>query len=162
MSIICIISDTHENISRIRLAVEKIKEINPTLVIHCGDIVSPPVLDHFKDLPMRFVFGNNDGEREGLQKKCDLYGFGKIDDEIDIKIEDIDIKVYHGTSQKHLDYLIDSQEWDYVLHGHTHIVRDERIGNTRVINPGALFMAQRFTFGKLNLTNGELEIIELL
>ena len=30
---------------------------------------------------------------------------------------------------------------DYILHGHTHCKRDERIGRCRVINPGALHRA---------------------
>jgi predicted phosphodiesterase len=28
------------------------------------------------------------------------------------------------------------QRYDYLLHGHTHVRRDERAGRTRIINPG--------------------------
>ena len=37
-----------------------------------------------------------------------------------------------------LDKLIRSRRYKYVFHGHTHRQRDEKIGKTRVINPGAL------------------------
>jgi len=31
------------------------------------------------------------------------------------------------------------------LHGHTHAIRDERVGPTRVMNPGALHRAPQHT-----------------
>ena len=38
-----------------------------------------------------------------------------------------------------LDDLVGGGEFLYVCHGHTHCSRDERIGNVRVICPGALY-----------------------
>ena len=32
---------------------------------------------------------------------------------------------------------------DFLLHGHTHVPRDERIGATRVFNPGAVGRADK-------------------
>ena len=37
-----------------------------------------------------------------------------------------------------LNSLITDGTYDYVFHGHTHIQRNQIIGRTRVINPGAL------------------------
>jgi hypothetical protein len=79
-TIVGILSDTHEDIRMIRKAVRLLLERAPALVIHCGDIISPPVLEQFKGLPMRLVFGNNDGERSGLKKKCQELGFDEIHD----------------------------------------------------------------------------------
>ena len=50
---------------------------------------------------------------------------------------------------------------EYLLHGHTHEVRDERVGPTRVINPGALFRASRYTAAVLEPETDRLEILEL-
>ena len=159
---ICILSDTHENVKVLKPALDLIRERNPELVIHCGDIISPPLLEHFAGLPMRFVFGNNDGEREGLRRKCKELGFGEIDDVIEIDFKGSKILVYHGTNPHVLQSHIDAGQHDYIFTGHTHTPRDEQIGATRVINPGALFMAARYTFAALNIENGDLEFVEVL
>lgn len=158
---ICIISDTHENVKIVLPALEILKKYTPDLVVHCGDIISPPMLDHFKGLPMRFVFGNNDGERAGLKNKCRELGFGDIDDVIEINHNGKKILVYHGTNPRVLQAHIDAQSHDYIFTGHTHVPRDEIIGRTRVINPGAMFMAQRYTFAALDEESGKLELVEL-
>ena len=50
---------------------------------------------------------------------------------------------------------------DWLLHGHTHEPRDERIDGTRVINPGALQRASRYTVGLLDTGDDRLELLEL-
>jgi predicted phosphodiesterase len=45
---------------------------------------------------------------------------------------------------------LESQSFDYLLHGHTHVKRDERVGRTRVINPGALHRAREKTVAVLD------------
>ena len=161
MTKIGLISDTHENVRTIIKAVNLLKSLGPDLVIHSGDIISPPVLERFVGLPMRFVFGNNDGERAGLKKKCLELGFGEIDDELDFNVDGKSIHVYHGTSSKRLDQIIQTQQYDYVIHGHTHIPRNDVLGKTRVLNPGALFAAERHTIAVLTLPEGTFEIIDV-
>jgi putative phosphoesterase len=151
---LCILSDTHENLPVIRKAVALIRSFSPNLVIHCGDIISPPTLEEFKGLPMRFVLGNNDGEVAGLAKKCAELNFGEISDELELTYENRRFYVYHGTRENLIDEMAGSQLYDYVLHGHTHKMRDERLGRTRIINPGALFMPKpkgsRYTIATLD------------
>lgn len=161
MTKLCIISDTHENIPIIRRAVAIIKEIKPDLVVHCGDIISPPTLAEFAGLPMRFIFGNNDGEIEGLRSKSNELGFGEINNELELTIDDKRLYFYHGTKEYMIDEMAGSQLYDYVFHGHTHTSRDERIGRTRVINPGALYMALRYTFATLDIKEDKLEFQEI-
>jgi uncharacterized protein len=156
-----IISDTHENSSAIEVAVAMLKQAAPEIVIHCGDIISPPVLELFRGLPMRFVFGNNDGERAGLRTKCLELGFGDIDDYLILTIGGKSIFVYHGTRRSKLDEAIASQQFDFVLTGHTHACRNETIGRTRVVNPGALFAAQKYTFALLELEISEVRFVEV-
>jgi predicted phosphodiesterase len=50
---------------------------------------------------------------------------------------------------------------DYLLHGHTHVTRDERVGKTRLINPGALFRAARYTAAVLDPSSDDVELIEV-
>ncbi|RLS46748.1 MAG: metallophosphoesterase, partial [Planctomycetota bacterium] len=48
---------------------------------------------------------------------------------------------------------------DYLLHGHTHVCRDERHGATRIINPGALHRASEFTVALLDTDSDELQFL---
>jgi putative phosphoesterase len=146
-TIVGIVSDTHEDVRMIIKAVKIFKERSPSLVIHCGDIISPPVLERFAELPLKLVFGNNDGERSGLKKKCQELGFSQIED--------------HGTSARVIDEAVATQRYDYVLHGHTHIPRDEVVGRTRIVNPGALFSADSYTIAFLEPETGKVEFVEI-
>lgn len=156
-----LVSDTHENTLMIIRAVELMRDQNLSLIIHCGDIISPPVLERFAGLPMRFVFGNNDGERFGLKKKCEELGFGEIDDVLELELAGRKILAYHGTSSTRLDSYVKSEKYDYVFHGHTHVQRNEAIGKTQVVNPGALFCAEIYSVATVEVESGEVEFIEI-
>lgn len=159
IKMIGIISDTHENESAIKKAVKIFKEKNVEFVVHCGDIISPPMLGYFKGLKMKFVFGNNDGERDGLNNKARELEFEKISDEKQFGHRDKSFYVYHGTNKEKLDAAIKSNKYDYVLTGHTHIKKVEKIGKTRVINPGALFLIYPYTIALLDIKNDKLEFV---
>lgn len=161
MSLVGIISDTHENTRIVVRAIEVLKRRAPTIVVHCGDIVSPPTVERFIDLPMRFVLGNNDLERSGLRKICSDLGFGGIEDSCTFTHAEKSFYVYHGTSLRILNQAIDSQQYDFILHGHTHEERNEVIGKTRVINPGALYSAERYTVAFLKPETGDVEFVEV-
>jgi putative phosphoesterase len=156
-----IISDTHEDIRMISRALTVIKERNPALVIHCGDIISPPVVERFEGLPMRFVFGNNDGERSGLKKKCEELHFSPIEDTAIFEFAGKKFFVNQGTRMSVIDEAVSKQEYDYVLHGHTHEKRDEVVGKTKIINPGALFAAAEFSIAFLDPRSGDVQFVEI-
>ena len=156
-----IISDTHENEEAIKKAVEIFKQTNVEFAVHCGDIICPPMLEHFKGLKMKFVYGNNDGERAGLNSKSKDLGWGKVADEKEFECNGKKFYVYHGTKKERLDAAIKSNKYDYILTGHTHIKRDERIGKTRVINPGALFRIYPYTIALLDAEKDRLEFVEV-
>jgi putative phosphoesterase len=156
-----IVSDTHEHVRPIIKAVSLFKARNPSMVIHCGDIISPPVLERFAGLSLRVVYGNNDGERSGLKKKCAELGFAEIVDTLTFESGGKKFFVNHGTNPRVIDDAIESQQYDYVLHGHTHEMRNEVIGRTRVINPGALFAADEYTIAFLTVETGEVEFVEI-
>lgn len=161
IKMIGIISDTHENEEAIRKAVEIFKHVNVDFVVHCGDIISPPMLEHFKELKMILVFGNNDGERDGLNNKAKELGFEEITDEKKLAFKSKLFFVYHGTKKEILDSAIKSNKYDYVLTGHTHIKRDEKIGKTRVINPGALFRIYPYTVALLDVSKDRVGFVEV-
>lgn len=156
-----IVSDTHEDVRMILKAVALFKSRAPAIVIHCGDIISPPVLERFAGLPLKLVFGNNDGERSGLKKKCSDLGFSEIVDTLTFEHAGKRFFVNHGTSSRTIDEAVTSQLYDYVLHGHTHTPRNDLVGRTRIVNPGALFAAERYTVAFLEPTSGSVEFVDL-
>lgn len=160
-TLVGIVSDTHEDVRMIIKAVKVFKERSPSLVIHCGDIISPPILERFAGLPLKLVFGNNDGERSGLKKKCGELDFSQIEDTLTFEHAGKTFFVNHGTSMRVIDEAVAAQRYDYVLHGHTHIPRDEVVGRTRIINPGALFSADRYTIAFLQPETGAVEFVEI-
>ncbi len=160
-SLVGIISDTHEDTRMIRKAVSVLAARSPGLVIHCGDIISPPVIELFQGLPMRFVYGNNDGERSGLTMKCAELGYLGIDDTACFDFGGKSFFVNHGTRSRIIDDAASSQLYDYVLHGHTHQRRNELQGRTRIINPGALFSADDYSIAFLTPETGEVEFVEI-
>lgn len=160
-NLIGIVSDTHEDVRMIRKAVRIFHDRVPGLVIHCGDIISPPVLEHFAGLPMRLVFGNNDGERAGLKKKCEELGFDGIDDTLTFEFAGKAFFVNHGTRPSVITEAAASQQYDYVLHGHTHVKRNELLGRTRIINPGALFSADEYSIAFLTPGTGAVEFVDV-
>ena len=156
-----IISDTHENEAAIKKAAAIFKEKNVEFAVHCGDIISPPMLEHFKGLKMKFVYGNNDGERIGLNNKARELGFEEVSDEKEFEYNGKKFYAYHGTKKEKLDSAIKSNKYDYILTGHTHIKKDEKIGKTRVINPGALFRIHPYTIALLDIQKDKLEFVKI-
>jgi uncharacterized protein len=156
-----IISDTHENEPAIHRAVEIFKRHKLDFVVHCGDIICPPMLEHFKGLSMKFVLGNNDGEVAGLNVKSKSMGWEPVREEMEFEHKGKKFYVYHGTNKTWLDAKISEDAYDYILTGHTHIKRDDKIGRTRVINPGALFRCKPYTIALLNVEKDKLEFIEV-
>ncbi|MBI2654182.1 metallophosphoesterase [Candidatus Woesearchaeota archaeon] len=156
-----IISDTHENEEAIKRAVKVFKDRKVEFVVHCGDIISPPMLEHFKELKMKIVYGNNDGERVGLNNKASEYGWEEVTDEKEFEYKGKKFYVYHGTKREKLYAAIKSNKYDYILTGHTHIKRNDKIGKTRVINPGALFRIYPYTIALLDVDKDEVEFVEV-
>ncbi len=156
-----ILSDTHDNGAAIRRALRIIEAEEPEAVIHCGDIVSPRTLDGFKGLPIRFVFGNCDLHRKALNARASELGFDAIKDELEFSVSGLRFFAYHGTEWTLLEERIDSGDYDFVFHGHSHEKRDEYRGRTRIINPGALYRAPVYSLAVLEPAGGKATFIEI-
>jgi putative phosphoesterase len=131
-----IISDTHDNIKNFLKAIEIFNKNKVEYVIHCGDWVSPFMLDVCDNLKCDIlsVFGNNEGDIFRLLTKTSKAKF--FNKSFVKTFDNKKIAVYHGDSKPLLAGLIDSQKYDVVLSGHTHISVIETIGKTLHINPG--------------------------
>ncbi|MCL6578062.1 MAG: metallophosphoesterase [Candidatus Bathyarchaeota archaeon] len=164
--LIGIISDTHDRLPIVEKAVEKFNEEKVDLVLHAGDYVAPFVIPKFKKLKAKMigVFGNNDGDHELLKKRFSENpsleirgGFAKI------IVDDAKIALLHGTEEELLKALIDSESFDIVVHGHSHIAGVYRKGKTLVVNPGELcgYLTGNSTIALLDTVKREAKIIQL-
>jgi len=160
-----IISDTHGRPERARKAVALLLERGATRIIHLGDVGSESVLDLLAGLPATIVFGNCDDER-GLRRYAEFLGIDVAHPAAVIEVKSplgertARIGITHGHLEGAMAELFDLKV-DFLLHGHTHQVRDEQIGRTRVLNPGALHRADRHTALLLDVALGTAEWIEI-
>ncbi len=133
-----ILSDTHNQADTTRRALDILRERGATRLIHCGDITSPAIVDLFAGWEVAFVYGNMDHHRPALESAIAQLGQASIGHVLSVELGGARIAACHGDDEKLLRELIGGGLYDYVLHGHTHTRRDELVGSTRVINPGAL------------------------
>ncbi|HOO76834.1 MAG TPA: metallophosphoesterase [Prolixibacteraceae bacterium] len=130
-----IISDSHENMPKIRKAVNLFNRSGVETVLHAGDIISPITAKEFSALACRFVgvFGNNDGDRLFLRKRFRNIGtihVGKFEGKLGGKR----LLLIHEPDM--LDALAASGAYDIIVYGHTHQAEISLRGSTLVINPG--------------------------
>lgn len=159
---ICIISDTHDNCKAIESAMTDIRIINPDLIVHCGDITMPASLQLFAGFPMYLAFGNCDLHRETLVTTATSLGCVQSGDFLSFETKGKRFFVTHGHNSGQLDRAIQSGEYDYVLHGHTHLMRNLSCEKTRVINPGALHAVSQKSFAVLNCSADYVEFYRVL
>jgi len=156
-----ILSDSHDRSEIMKRAVAALQECGASFFIHCGDICEPHLLDHLAGLPSAVVWGNCDFDRQGLQRYAESIHVTFYGAFADLEFDAKRVAVLHGDDRTHLDALLKAQQHDYLLHGHTHIRRDERIGKTRVINPGALHRAVEKTVALLDTATDKLEYLRI-
>jgi len=130
-----IMSDSHDNLDSIRKVVDFFNEAKVELVIHAGDMISPFTVNEIKNLNSDFkaVFGNNDGERDGLRHF--FKGICYHDDFQEIESHGKRICVIHGTNEDLVNALAKSGNYDIVIRGHTHKLEIIE-GKCMIINPG--------------------------
>lgn len=137
-----VISDTHDQYENILKTVRILNEKKVELAIHCGDWVSPFVIQFFRDLqcPIKGVFGNNDGDRFMHLKRAKESSVNIQFEErvLKFEIENRKIFVYHGDYEDVTDALVRCAKYDVVFHGHTHISVNKTIEKTLSLNPGTL------------------------
>ncbi|MCJ7698624.1 metallophosphoesterase [Candidatus Bathyarchaeota archaeon] len=164
--LIGIMADTHDNLPLVEKAVQKLNEENVGLVLHAGDYVASFVILKFKELHAKLigVFGNNDGDHELLKKRfsenpnLDMRG-----NFADVTVDGVRIALLHGSDRELLKALIESQSFDVVVHGHSHLAEAYKKGKTLVINPGEVcgYLTGKPTISLFDTAKREARQVEL-
>jgi putative phosphoesterase len=154
-----ILSDTHDNKAALARATEAVRAEGIETLFHCGDLTSPAMLPLLAGFQVHLARGNMDVASAISEAVTRTSPRTCYDRECHAVMARKQLVMLHGDNAARLSELIQSQQFDYVFHGHTHRRRDERIGRTRVINPGALgglrLPGQARTICVLNLQSDE-------
>lgn len=136
-----IIADTHDNIESVERAVELFEREDVATVLHCGDVIAPPVLPFFDGCELHLVLGNNDGEVRGLERTlADMDPPGTLHGRFAIvELDNKRVAMMHGEDLKEVNAVAQSGVTDVVCYGHHHETRNTTIGETKVLNPGGHF-----------------------
>ncbi len=159
-----ILSDTHGYAPAAKKAVSLLRGLGIAHLIHCGDVGEEEIFDLLAPeggIECSFVWGNNDIDRRPLKRYAENLGIRCLGDFGTLEIAEKRIAVTHGDSPRLMQAILDEQSHDYLLTGHTHVAHDRRSGRIRLINPGALFRARRYTAAVLDLNSDLLELIDV-
>lgn len=155
-----VLSDSHGRVEMTARAVSLLRDAGAERLIHLGDVETERVLEELLALPTHIVFGNCDWDIAGLTRYAQSLGLTVAHPSGQMEVAGRRIAFTHGHLESRMHAAL-AEGVEYLLHGHTHELRDERIGDTRVINPGALFRARRYTAAVLDVATDTLHIIDV-
>lgn len=159
--IIGILSDTHNEFKRARIAVQMLQERGAERLFHCGDISEPEMIPQIAILTCYFTFGNHDAdmvphlERAIAESGGISLGWGG-----EVELAGKRIAATHGHTHIDVRRLL-ATEPDYLLSGHLHFPVDRDQEGVRRICPGALHRADEYTVATLDLSTGALQLIRV-
>lgn len=137
---IAVFSDSHDHVWNLRKAVEQAGKAGVSEIIHCGDLVSPFLMEEFDRFNghVHLIYGNNMGDPELLnmriQERRDKVTFHAWMGEISRGNRSIGFIHDPRIAMK----LARSGDYDLVCFGHTHLRHMEKVGACFLLNPGAI------------------------
>ncbi|MCM8792299.1 MAG: metallophosphoesterase [Candidatus Omnitrophica bacterium] len=153
-----IISDTHDNLPKIEKAVKVFNRNKVSYVLHLGDYIAPfsvAILDKL-NCPWQGVFGNNDGEKEGLLK---ISKDKIVNAPLRINLNNKNITVVHNIST--ID--VNKEKADVIFFGHTHKTEIKEGVLPFLLNPGECcgWLTGVSTIALVNLENLTYKILKI-
>ena len=136
-----IVSDSHGKSKRLARAIGLVRDRGAQAILHCGDMGSDDCVKLLGNagIPAYAVAGNSDRHPGHLELIAAEAGVTFSTETVEIPIgPDQYVIATHGHDEGLLGTLIAGGQFPYVCHGHSHQIQDEKIGPTRVIDPGAL------------------------
>ncbi|NCF39820.1 MAG: metallophosphoesterase [Planctomycetia bacterium] len=154
-----LLSDTHGRADRTTVALDRLLEAGATTILHLGDIGSEQVIDRLAGLPVHLLFGNVDEPRTLVSYAIAL-GLRPHHPTIRFRMGGQRIIGTHGDRSSEIETAFEARP-DYLLHGHTHVSRDETIEGVRVLNPVAIHRAKVHTVATLEPASGRFTVLEI-
>ena len=155
-----VLSDIHDNIDNLNVAVEILKKRGIEVVFVLGDLICPNVAkilgDNFSGYCIR---GNNDGDIVGIQTKLgkNIKFFPNT-----YAIVEFENKSFFMTHYDDLASTVNPSHFDFVFYGHNHTKFSKNINDCLILNPGEIgHMRNKPSFAIVDLDTKEYEFIDL-
>ena len=144
--ILGILSDTHGNLPRAEAAIQALRGRTIHHLIHCGDLGSEDIVTLLFEqkesgLPVTAVVGNVDEWNPDLILYAKKLGI-PLPRTAQVNLGKLNMAVSHGHDPFAMDALLKDTTLNILFTGHTHVPRDEQVGNVRILNPGAIHRAE--------------------
>jgi hypothetical protein len=126
-----LLADSHDHLPRLERAVEFFNEQRVDFLLHAGDYVAPFTIAKLKKLKCDWlgVFGNNDGEKDGLVKAS----LGRITQgPLRLTLGNKKIILVHDIKS----IKVDRTDAQIIVSGHTHIPQIKKKSSLLLVNPG--------------------------
>ena len=132
---ILVFSDSHGYCDIMFNIIKKFKSNAGTLdyIIHLGDLVRDAkyLQGKFPDIPVLYVYGNSD------------FSFDRKDQKKEVELGGKKFFLVHGHNHDVYDpdslkNIAEQKNYDIILHGHTHIPREDYHNDTYIICPGSI------------------------
>lgn len=136
---LAVLSDTHNHSQNLKSILPLLRAETVETILHCGDVTDPDTLQWLAEFRIVCTFGNGDWNAAQIRKdllawRSDNYAATSYQGELD----GVKIAAAHGHIPGMVNSLVESRQFAYVFHGHSHRRKDEWIDATRLVNPGAL------------------------
>jgi putative phosphoesterase len=165
LMLIGIMSDAHDSVQGVKDALSVFSQKGVSMVLFAGDMVGSGNCYAFEGLglPLKLVYGNNDGDRVGLQRDFARVGGEYLGDFGEVEADGLKIALMHGTDEPLVKAVVASEIYDVVVRGHNHCAEVTHYGNTLLVNPGEIwgYLTGLSSVAILDTTDLEAEIIEL-
>lgn len=164
-----IISDSHDNIVRLRHVMGFGEASKAGAIIHCGDWNTPLAVKQFSRVktPVFGVLGNADIDPRMPESLKDA----NIQFDLDFLKLNLDnrlIGISHyppslsDSSGQAFKKALASGEYDLLVYGHTHRSQQKRYGSTLLVNPGALHNTPQPSFAVYDTETANVELIDVV
>lgn len=136
---IAIMSDSHDQWDNMQKAITISNDAGCEVLLFAGDFIAPPgikYLEQFHGL-VKFVWGNNEGEKVALTRIIDASQKMELAGEI-FEGEFDGVRVFMNHYPRIAELAALSGKFDVCIFGHTHEYTSQKVGACLLINPGEI------------------------
>ncbi len=156
-----VMADTHNNREATRKALELFRSQGIVTILHAGDLEDPSMLEYFQDFNLYLARGNTDLLYQEINRKLTEMGKNPMQTFHELKLDGKNFLLIHGDDAIFFRQAVASGAYHYIIKGHTHFTEDYVRNNIRVLNPGALFRADEFTIGILDIPENSWRLFKI-
>ena len=137
---LAILSDIHDNVWNLKKALTMTELQDTEAMMFCGDLCAPfivKLLGQGYTKPINLVLGNNDGDLAAIIANANNFSNIQVHGEyFRGEFDGKTVAANHYPDKARL--LAENGGYDIVCYGHNHTLAEETVGNTQLINPGAI------------------------